>query len=74
MEGTEGGPQDARRRKLMMLVAEIGLTRDERIDLSQMILRRDITSWKDLDDTQVTRMLEALEGYLLVSALFLQRV
>ena len=58
----------------MMLVAEIGLTRDERIDLSQMILRRDITSWKDLDDTQVTRMLEALEGYLLVSALFLQRV
>jgi hypothetical protein len=57
-----------------MLSKEMGLTRDERIDLSQMILRRDVTSWKQLDDAQVTRMLEALEGYLLVSALFLQRV
>lgn len=73
MEGADGGPEDARRRKLMMLAKEMGLTRDERIELSQMILRRDITSWKQLDDDQVIRMLDALEGHLLITALLLQR-
>lgn len=45
------------------LAKEIGLTRDERIELSRVILWRDITSWKGLDDVQILRMLDALEGY-----------
>ncbi len=48
----------------MFLLADmIGLTRDERIELTQVMLRRDITSWKQLDDVQVLRMLDVLEGY-----------
>ena len=53
----------ARRRKLHVLADEIGLTREERIELSRALLWRDITSWSQLDDAQVVRMLDALEGY-----------
>lgn len=42
------------------------LTREDRISLAQMILRRDITSWSELDEGQMTRMLDALEGYGLI--------
>lgn len=54
---------EARRRKLFVLAKEATLTRDERIELSKAILWRDITSWRDLDDDQVRRMLDALEGF-----------
>ncbi len=64
---------DARRNKMYLLAMEIGLTRDDRIDLAQYILRRDITSWKDLTDEQVLRILDALEGYQLVHHLLAVR-
>ena len=57
------GTAAARRRKLFVLAGEIGLTRDERIELSRSILWRDIISWKHLSEAQVGRMLDALEGY-----------
>ena len=50
-----------------------GLTREDRLSLSEMVLRRDITSWKDLTDAQLARMLDVLEGYGLVTALLAQR-
>lgn len=53
----------ARRRKLMALSNEIGLTREERMEFSRALLWRDITSWSQLDDDQVVRLLDALEGY-----------
>lgn len=53
----------ARRRKLMVLAKEAGLTRDDRIELGRAILWRDITSWSQLDDAQVLRLLDALEGH-----------
>ncbi len=68
-----GGSQTARQRKLFLLAKEIGLRREERIDLAQIVLRRDIVSWKELDDAQVCRMLDALEGYQYVVELFRQR-
>lgn len=64
MDLTDGGR--ARRRKLHVYADTLRLTREERIELSEMILRRDIASWKDLDDGQVGRMLDALEGAVLV--------
>jgi len=67
------GPQSLRRRKLMATASEIGLTRDERIDLASYLLRRDITSWKQLDEDQVCRLLDALEGFELVVELLAQR-
>jgi hypothetical protein len=60
-------PQSARRRKLHVYADQIGLTTEERIEIAQLMLRRDITSWKDLDDEQVDRMLDALEGFLLLT-------
>jgi hypothetical protein len=64
----------ARRRKLFLLAAKFDLTRDERIELAQYLLRRDITSWKQLSDAQVCRLLDALEGTELVLQLISMRV
>jgi hypothetical protein len=58
-----------RRRKLFVYSKQLGLTTNERIELAEMLLRRDIKSWKDLDDGQVDRMLDAIEGALLVTYL-----
>jgi hypothetical protein len=60
-------PQTARRRKLYVYADQIGLTPAERVDVAELILRRDFASWNDLDDGQVDRMLDALEGFLLVT-------
>jgi hypothetical protein len=63
----------ARRRKMHVYSDQIGLTDEERIDFAQVFLRRDITSWSQLDDAQVGRILDALEGFLLVGELIRQR-
>jgi hypothetical protein len=65
--------QDNRRRKLYLICDEIGLSRSERIEFSQYLLRRDITTWKTLSDAQVGRLLDGLEGFQLVSELLSQR-
>lgn len=51
----------------------LGLTRDERIDLAQYLLRRDITSWTQLDEDQVLRLLDAIEGFELIVHLLSSR-
>jgi len=71
-ERAYGTPAD-RRRKLMMVSREIGLTRDERLELASYILRRDVTTWKTLSDEQVWRMLDALEGFELISTMLEDR-
>lgn len=60
---------EAKRRKLYGSAKEIGLTRSDRIDLAQYLLRRDITSWTQLTAAQVDRLLDALEGFVLVGYL-----
>lgn len=58
---TEQSPQY---RKLMqVLKREIGLTDEERYELATILLRRDITSYSQLTDEQVNRLLDAAEGY-----------
>jgi hypothetical protein len=54
----------------MQRIKEIGLSRDERLEFSSYLLRRDITSWKQLDEAQVARLLDAIEGHELLTALF----
>lgn len=61
--------QEVLRRKMFVLAKEIGLTAEERLELASTLLWRDITSWKDLDEAQVRRILDALEGYEKISAL-----
>lgn len=58
-----------RRRKMFLLAGEIGLTHDNLLDLATIMLRRDIISLTHLDDAQVSRMLDALEGYEKISFL-----
>lgn len=66
-------PSESKRRKCYALAKELGLTTQERHDLAQVLLRRDITSWGQLNERQYERVLDALEGFTLVQALFLQR-
>ena len=63
------GPQSARVRKLHLLAHEIGLTDEECIELTQYVLRRPIVSWKNLPDDLADRLLDALQGFQLVSQL-----
>lgn len=70
---TERAPQSARRKKLYVLADEIGLKREERIELARYLLRRDIGSWSELDEDQEVRVLDALEGYQLISTLLMIR-
>jgi len=72
MDGQPGSAA-SRRRKLFVLADEIGLTRDERIELARVMLWRDIVSWKSLSDSQVDRMLDALEGFEKVSEILKSR-
>jgi hypothetical protein len=73
MSQAETGTPAARRRKIFLLADALGLTRDERIELAEVILRRDLVSWKQLDDAQVDRMLDVLEGAAMVIELLRQR-
>lgn len=70
----EYGTAEARRRKLLMVAREIGLTDQERHELASYLLRRNISTWSKLEDEQVWRLLDALEGFELVSSLLSQRV
>lgn len=56
-----------------MLCDEIGLRVEDRIELACVILRRDISGFHQLDDAQVLRLLDALEGYEKVSHLLRER-
>lgn len=62
-----------RRRKLFVIADEIGLLRQERIELAEAILWRDVGSWSVLTDEQVGRLLDALEGYQKVRWLLVNR-
>lgn len=62
-------PQSNKRVKAYTLAKELGLDRDDRIEMAKVLLWRDITSWKQLSDSQMERILDALEGYLLVTHL-----
>lgn len=66
--------QSPQRRKLYLLADELGLNRVERLEIARYLLRRDVTSFKSLDEDQVLRMLDAFEGTLLVLEQIRQRV
>jgi hypothetical protein len=71
MSGVES--QSPQRRKLYLLADELGLTRQERMEMARYLLRRDLPTFKALDEAQVCRMLDALEGAQLFIELMRQR-
>lgn len=61
-------------RKLMAQADALKMTRDERMEFASYALRRDITSWRQLSDDQVVRLLDHFEGHHLLNELIAQRV
>jgi len=57
------------RRKAYALAKQIGLDRQDRISLSNMILCYDHDSWRHISDVQLARVLDAMEGFALVTYL-----
>jgi hypothetical protein len=57
-----------------MLAGEIGLRRDERLELAEQVLLRDVESWKDLSDDEMCRILDSLQGFQYVSHQLASRV
>jgi hypothetical protein len=62
-------PKQVKLTKAMIYARTYGLTRDDRLELAEILLRRDVASWKDLDENQLVRLLDALEGFALVNHL-----
>lgn len=53
----------------MATADEYGFTRQDRLDLAEYLLRRDVRSWKDLTEGQLSRILDAMDGYHLITEL-----
>lgn len=56
-------------RLLFQLCDEARLDRQDRIDLAEIMLQRDVASYLDLEEAEVARLLDALRGYQYVSHL-----
>lgn len=76
MDEIEWTPEtaEARRRKLHRLAKRIGMDRDDRHAYAGMLLCRDIDTWKGLPDSDVVRLLDGFDGYLLLTELARQKV
>jgi hypothetical protein len=69
-------PREDMRRLLFVRAGELGLSRDERLELANYLLRprEDITTWAQLDAIQTSRMLDAFAGFELINQLLALRV
>lgn len=61
-------------RLLHALADELQFTRDERHELAEHALNRDVTTWSTLTEPEVDRLLDNLMGYIRVKHLLEQRV
>lgn len=62
-------PQTDIQRKAFAIATKIGLDRQDRISLSNMVLCMDHDSWGHLSDVQLARVLDAMEGFALITYL-----
>lgn len=58
-----------KRRKAFGYATRYQLSRDDRIAFAEMLLWRDVTSWNDLTEPELVRLLDALEGFFLITHL-----
>ncbi|MGH9067754.1 MAG: hypothetical protein ACRD0J_09740 [Acidimicrobiales bacterium] len=64
---------DAQRRLVMSLCGQVGLGREERIELAEILLSRDVQTYKGLNRHDAGRLIDALNGHLFVRELLSQR-
>lgn len=57
----------------MIYARHYEMTREDRLELAEILLRRDVRSWKDLDENQLVRLLDALEGFALINHIRISR-
>lgn len=55
--------------KAMSYARRYNLTREDRLQLAEVLLWRDVASWKTLSEPELCRVLDALEGYALITHL-----
>lgn len=65
----DGGPSDGLRRRLHALARQCGLDRDDRLEVAEVLLRRDVGSWNDLDEAECRRLADAMEGFAFIAHL-----
>lgn len=70
---TNTEPQTVKRIQAYALATECGLTRQDRIDLAEMLLKRDCVSWKSLSENEIGRLVDAMQGFAYVHFLLTQR-
>jgi hypothetical protein len=58
---------------LFALADEVGLTRQERLEVSEMLLGRDITTWKYLSGHEAYRLIDAMNGYAYINHLMSEK-
>jgi hypothetical protein len=59
-------PVSAVLRKTFAICSELGLDRDDRLELAAVVLNRAVGSWSDLDDADEVRLLDAVSGFVYV--------
>jgi hypothetical protein len=58
-----------RRRYLFALAGRYHLTQQERLELTEQILRRDVYSWNELSTPEMARLVDVFEGHALLQHL-----
>jgi len=61
-----GQPTEKMRRALFARAKEIELERQDRIDLAEMLLERDVATWSDLTFDDASKLLTAMDGYVFI--------
>lgn len=54
---------EKQRKRLFACAGELGFDRQERIDLAQVILGRELTSWSHVTDEEADRLVDCFDGY-----------
>lgn len=60
-------------RRLFAHASTLGLTDDERREVAEMILRRDVETWKELTFGEANRLIDAFEGFEKISWLLVNK-
>lgn len=67
-------PQTVKRKQAFAMAKELRYTREERLELAEMLLKRDCASWESLSEADIARLVDAMEGFALIHHQISQRV
>lgn len=68
-----GEPTEAMRVALYAMASDLLLDRDDRLALAEVVLNREVDSWKSLSLDEARRLLDQMSGYVHVRHLRLER-